>query len=191
MSILLKLESCRGSFHSTGPKRTARFGCGLAWVRRSSLLCPLLVTYLDQPWVCGSAYKAPNWLFWGRRKTQRYLYLDKNLVTDRAMKLVWFANFGYLKTLLGSRIACHCHPCAIEGLRLLPLIETCNSIRPHETCTRLGDLLNSANRLSTKEEIVYLLRFSPPNRPVYKRDLQLSLRAGRRRVSSGLIAEVG
>jgi hypothetical protein len=81
-------------------------GLTFSWVRKHRPEVRMLITYLDPNLgFRGTIYQATNWIFFGKENKRRYLYLDGNYVTDRAMiKQYGTADLQKLEALLGRRI---------------------------------------------------------------------------------------
>ncbi len=76
------------------------------WLRRERREIRMLLTYLDpNVGFRGALYRAANWIFFGREKKRRYLFLDGDYVTDRQMiSRFGTADFAKLQMQLGGGI---------------------------------------------------------------------------------------
>jgi hypothetical protein len=81
-------------------------GLTFSWIRKHRPNVRILLTYLDPNLgFRGTIYRATNWFLFGREHKKRYLYLDGEYVTDRAMiRKYGTADLQKLRALLGSRI---------------------------------------------------------------------------------------
>jgi len=82
-------------------------GLTFSWIRKHRPDVRMLLTYLDPNLgFLGTIYQATNWVLFGRENKKRYLYLNGDYVTDRAMiKKYGTADLQKLQALLGSQIA--------------------------------------------------------------------------------------
>lgn len=100
------------------PKNTVSYLLGrtFSWLRMNMPNIKMLLTYLNPNLgFTGTVYKATNWIFLGREKNLRYLYLNSNYITERCLrKLYGTPNFYKLRKFLGNRISTSIQP-------LLPL----------------------------------------------------------------------
>jgi len=103
------------------PKNTMSFfiGRAFAWVKQNLPGIRMLVTYLDPNLgFRGSVYKATNWLLWCLETSTRYLYLNGNYITDRAVKRQFGTyNIELLNAVLGPRLRVSLQP--LKPLQIL------------------------------------------------------------------------
>lgn len=87
-------------------------GRAFEWIRTFHPHIKMLLTYLNPNLgFTGTAYKATNWLLFGREFKQRYLYLDGLYVTDRMMIQAYgTARLEALRSKLGDRISASTDP---------------------------------------------------------------------------------
>lgn len=91
------------------PRNTVSYLIGrtFSWLRRNLPFVKVLLTYSNPSLgFSGTVYKATNWLFFGKEKNNRYLYLDSNYVTERFLRKSYnTSNFHELRACLGNRIS--------------------------------------------------------------------------------------
>jgi len=90
------------------PRNTASFMLARLreYLRQCRPAVRVLLTYLDPNLgFTGATYRADNWVLLGRECKKRYLYLDREYVTDRDLiRRHGTADFAKLRPLLGSRL---------------------------------------------------------------------------------------
>ncbi|MFX0139765.1 MAG: hypothetical protein ACFFDN_39360 [Candidatus Hodarchaeota archaeon] len=91
------------------PRNTVSYLIGgtFSWLRKNLPFVKILLTYSNPNLgFSGTVYKATNWLFFGKEKNNRFLYLDSNYATERFVrKLYGTSNFHELRASLGNRIS--------------------------------------------------------------------------------------
>jgi hypothetical protein len=112
-------------------------GLTFSWVRNHRPDVRMLLTYLDPNLgFRGTIYRATNWVLFGRENKKRYLYLDGDYVTDRAMiKKCGTADLQKLEAMMGSRIASSREP-------LRPLEVYAYFLDPKERAKYNGDTVH-------------------------------------------------
>jgi len=107
--VLARLVAFEGAPRNT-LSRTLRLAA--SWLRLRNPSIRFLLTYLDPNLgFSGSFYRAANWIPYAREMKRRYLYLDADYVTDRAMIANYgTAELGRLQRELGGRVTVSVRP---------------------------------------------------------------------------------